>query len=122
LTAHVEGLLFRFQDKALGDTVFRVGCDLRRKIGPEDRLVGPIKSAIACNMPYDAIFYALICACYFRVKGPKGKEFDKDIRFLKDYGGNLPLMLTEICGFDKVTNANLFSEARDINNYLITTY
>lgn len=41
--AHVEDLLTRFANVALGDQVARVGGDPMRKLGPEDRLVGAAK-------------------------------------------------------------------------------
>ena len=34
LVAHIDDLLHRFSNKSLGDTVFRVGQDLYRKLGP----------------------------------------------------------------------------------------
>ena len=37
---HVEDLLHRFSNKALGDTVYRVGRDPLRKLAKEDRLIG----------------------------------------------------------------------------------
>ena len=40
---HVEDLLSRFANKALGDTVCRVGRDPIRKLGPNDRLIGSAK-------------------------------------------------------------------------------
>ncbi|MBA7561450.1 Mannitol-1-phosphate 5-dehydrogenase [subsurface metagenome] len=42
LTAHIDDLLYRFQNKSLGDTIFRVGCVLKRKLGHKDRLAGAI--------------------------------------------------------------------------------
>jgi len=42
LTDHVDDLLERFQNKSLGDTIFRLGCDLQRKLGSDDRLAGGI--------------------------------------------------------------------------------
>jgi len=36
----VDDLLERFENRQLGDTVERVGRDIRRKLAPEDRLVG----------------------------------------------------------------------------------
>ena len=42
LTDHIDDLLRRFQNRALGDTLFRVGCDLQRKLSAEDRLAGAI--------------------------------------------------------------------------------
>lgn len=41
---HVGDLLYRFTNKKLGDTVFRVGRDLKRKLSAEDRLVGAIRT------------------------------------------------------------------------------
>ena len=38
--AHVEDLLTRFANRALGDTCFRLARDPQRKLAPEDRLVG----------------------------------------------------------------------------------
>ena len=68
LIVHIDDLLTRFQNKALGDTIFRVGSDLFRKLGPEDRLSGAIRSAISFNTPYDKILFALVCGCHFRAK------------------------------------------------------
>jgi len=51
LTDHIDDLLTRFQNKALGDTLFRVGSDLKRKLGPEDRITGAIKIAQDLNLP-----------------------------------------------------------------------
>jgi mannitol-1-phosphate 5-dehydrogenase len=38
--AHVQDLLERFRNHRLGDTIFRLGRDPLRKLGPEDRLAG----------------------------------------------------------------------------------
>lgn len=43
---HIEDLLSRFANVALGDQVARVGGDPLRKLGPEDRLVGGAKLAL----------------------------------------------------------------------------
>lgn len=40
LLTYVDNLIRRFGNKALGDTVQRVGRDTRRKLAPEDRLTG----------------------------------------------------------------------------------
>ncbi|MBE7025547.1 MAG: mannitol dehydrogenase [Ruminococcaceae bacterium] len=42
LFAHVQDLIRRFANHGLGDTVKRVGGDLRRKLSPKDRLVGTL--------------------------------------------------------------------------------
>ena len=43
LAEHVADLLRRFGNQALGDTVFRVGRDLRRKLAPGDRMIGGLR-------------------------------------------------------------------------------
>ena len=45
LNAHITDLLLRFKNRALGDTVVRVGKDPIRKLGINDRLVG---AAVYC--------------------------------------------------------------------------
>lgn len=60
---HIDDLLRRFGNKALGDTVARVGRDPIRKLGPKDRLVGSAKIAleygIRPNVLVDGITSAL---------------------------------------------------------------
>lgn len=41
---HVGDLIYRFTNHKLGDTVFRVGRDLKRKLSPDDRLVGAMRT------------------------------------------------------------------------------
>ena len=85
LTEHIDDLLDRFQNKALGDTVFRVGCDLTRKLGPQDRLAGAIKELMAFNLEYNKILFALVCACHFRAVDEDGNMMKEDIEFVKLY-------------------------------------
>lgn len=118
LTDHINDLLLRFQNRALGDTIFRVGCDLRRKLGPEDRLTGAIKTALAYNLPYDKILYALVCGCHFTAKDEDGNMLKEDLEFIKSYNNDIESILTTVCGFDKIKNSHLFREAGIINKHL----
>lgn len=43
LTEHADNLLYRFKNRALADTVKRVGKDTKRKLGSNDRLIGALK-------------------------------------------------------------------------------
>jgi len=45
LAAHVEDLLHRFSNRELGDTVERVGRDLTRKLGRDERVIGSMRLA-----------------------------------------------------------------------------
>ncbi len=112
LTLHIDDLLIRFQNKALGDTVFRVGCDLMRKLAAEDRLSGAIKAAITYNLPYDKILNALICGFHFRATDENGELFPRDVEFIKHFDRGTNHLLKEICGFDEHHEGQVFEEAR----------
>jgi len=49
---NIEDLVRRFSNRLLGDTCFRVGRDLRRKLSPSDRVIGALelctKHGVAC--------------------------------------------------------------------------
>lgn len=118
LDEHIKDLLNRFQNIALGDTIFRVGCDLRRKLGPEDRLSGAINSALEFNLPYDNILCALLCGCHFRAKGEDGHMLKMDEEFVNRYENKTKLVLTEVCGFNEFIYSKLFQEAEAIDTIL----
>jgi mannitol-1-phosphate 5-dehydrogenase len=115
LQNHIEDLLERFQNKALGDTLFRVGCDLPRKLGPDDRLAGAIKLAIEMNLPYNKILKALVCGCCFRATDENGKMFPADIEFAEIYKAGTRNVLTLICGFNEISNKKLIEEAEKMD-------
>lgn len=118
LNEHIIDLLNRFQNKALGDTIYRVGCDLTRKLSANDRLAGAIKSAISLKLPYDKILYALVCGYHFRAKNENGTMLDSDIGFVELYQDDLAAVLNEICGFEKSVLTKLFQEAEVIDKQL----
>ena len=53
---HIQDLLFRFTNRALKDTCARVGADIRRKLAPQDRLIG---SATLCLE--QGVYPAFLC-------------------------------------------------------------
>jgi mannitol-1-phosphate 5-dehydrogenase len=118
LKDHINDLLLRFQNKALGDTIFRVGCDLMRKLGSEDRLAGAIKAALYYNLPYDKILYALVCGFHFRAGDEDGNMLIEDIEFIRHYENGIKSILVNICGFDEISNRQLFHKAEIIDKKL----
>ncbi len=72
LAAHVENLLDRFGNHALGDTLDRVGRDLQRKLAPNDRLIGALGACIRNGVEPLAICSGVAAALRFRdpVAGP----------------------------------------------------
>ncbi len=73
LLPHINDLLERFRNKALGDTCARVGGDPVRKLGANDRLVG---SALLCiEQGVSPAFIALgIAGAVYRYLNESGKE------------------------------------------------
>jgi mannitol-1-phosphate 5-dehydrogenase len=118
LTLHIDDLLLRFQNRALGDTVFRVGCDLMRKLGPEDRLAGAIRSAIAYDLPYQQILFALVCGFHFRATDESGTLFPKDTEFIQHVKQGIPHVLANICGFDPIKHQRVIAEAVEIDQHM----
>ena len=97
LESHIEDLLFRFRNKALGDTLFRVGCDLYRKLSPDDRLVAPIHAAMLLHKPYDLVFEVLTAAISFRATDEKGEYFPGDEAFFSASQKGTTYILRNIC-------------------------
>lgn len=101
LQDHIDDLLARFKNKALGDTIFRVGCDLFRKLSPDDRLVVPIQSAIQHKLPFNLILQALNAAIQFRAKDENGKMLPADLQFVEIYNLGLREVFKTVCGFNE---------------------
>lgn len=65
LDAHVADLTRRFANRALGDTILRLGRDPLRKLGPTDRLVGAARLAEHAGILPDALSLAIAAAYHF---------------------------------------------------------
>lgn len=87
LTAHIDDLLSRFANKALGDTVFRVGRDLGRKLAFDDRFLGAILLAEKHSLPWDYIGRAYLSAFLFDAKSEEEMSFLPDAVFLGRLAG-----------------------------------
>ncbi len=123
LEVHIDDLLKRFRNKALGDTIYRVGRDLLRKLGPEDRLVGAIKMGLMHNMNVDMILYALVCSFYFRAVDESGDMFDRDIEFVEKYFKNgIEHILINVCGFSRDKHKNIISKCKKYSEEIKVLY
>ena len=111
LTDHIDDLLRRFQNKALGDTLFRVGCDLQRKLSAEDRLAGAIHLAFELNLPSDLILNALVCGCHFGATDEAGNRLQSDLEFDSIYAKGIKEVLTSVCGFDEFIHREVIAKA-----------
>jgi mannitol-1-phosphate 5-dehydrogenase len=122
LEDHINDLLDRFQNRALRDTVFRVGSDLKRKLGPEDRLTYPLREGLRLGIPADRILYALVCGFYFRAKDENGSYHPNDQVLFDDYPKDIALLLGHFSGFDPVQDKEMISLARSFCKNINTKF
>jgi len=81
LTAHVDDLLRRFGNRLLGDTVFRVGRDLPRKLAPGDRFIGGLRLVQAEGSDAAPVCRAIAAALRFAATDEAGQPFAADVAF-----------------------------------------
>ena len=99
---HIEDLLSRFGNEALGDTIFRVGRDLPRKLSRGDRLVGALLMDAAEGVAAPATTLAVAAAFLFRGSDEKGDLFPADKKFGEDFARQgVDWAVSEVCGLDE---------------------
>lgn len=85
---HVQDLIRRFANQRLGDTVKRVGNDIRRKLSPEDRLVGAYNMCKEQDVDTTYIAAGIAAALYFShddvVKEKSAEEILTEISKIDD--------------------------------------
>jgi mannitol-1-phosphate 5-dehydrogenase len=118
LTKHIDDLLLRFQNQALGDTIFRVGCDLMRKLAAEDRLSGAIRLAIKHKLPYNRILNALVSGFHFRAGDENGMMFPDDQTFVTYYTKGIETILSRVCRFEEDQISIILNEAIEIDRMI----
>ncbi|MEL7598834.1 MAG: hypothetical protein AAGU18_01885 [Proteiniphilum sp.] len=107
LEDHIDDLLHRFRNKGLGDTIFRVGCDLYRKLGPEDRLVAPIRAALRIGKPYYLILHALKAGIAFKAKDENGNYLPSDLKFFEEAKKGYKHIIKNVCKLpEEILNIN----------------
>jgi mannitol-1-phosphate 5-dehydrogenase len=93
-TAHAEGLVARFANAALRDTVVRVGRDPLRKLRPGDRLVGGALLALEYGVQPRNIAAGIAAALRFDAPGdPSATELQRRLA-----AGGAVGVLQEVCG------------------------
>lgn len=83
LEEHTDELIARFRNRWLGDTIFRVGCDLARKLSATDRVMAPLNTARQYGLPVDKIEQVLQAGYRFRATDESGRMLDGDREYLK---------------------------------------
>jgi mannitol-1-phosphate 5-dehydrogenase len=101
LDAHVADLLHRFANRALGDTVYRVGRDLPRKLAPDDRCIGALRLVQETGGDPAPVLAVLRAALQFAARDEHDRLFPADAEFhayLAAHG--VAATLAHYCGLD----------------------
>jgi mannitol-1-phosphate 5-dehydrogenase len=113
LEDHIDDLIYRFRNTALQDTLFRVGQDLTRKLGSDDRFMGSIHLAMQYNMPYDKILDAMAYGLFFKAKDEEGIYFPSDIKFLNALSIDFEMTMIRNLSFDPVNDNKIIKELKN---------
>ena len=84
LIFHADNLLYRFKNRALGDTVARVGKDTKRKLSANDRLIGALKLSIKQNIPCHYLCIGIASALLF---SPEGDDSSLEVKSYCEQNG-----------------------------------
>ncbi len=96
---HIDDLLSRFCNRALGDTIYRVGRDVQRKLGPEDRVIGALRFDAEHHVEAPVTTLCAAAGMLFRATDESGVMFDKDRAFAEEiYPLGIDRVLQTVCG------------------------
>jgi mannitol-1-phosphate 5-dehydrogenase len=98
LDKHIDDLLNRFRNKALMDTIYRVGQDRPRKLSENDRFMGIIRLAISRGMKYNKILQAMVYSLFFEATDENGKLSGQELYFNRIKSLGVEKLLENICG------------------------
>lgn len=114
---YIDDLLRRFNNKALGDTIYRVGRDLPRKLSRNDRLIGAILLDAKHSIPFNYTSLGVAAAFLFRGRDESGKLYPADEYFAREiYPRGVDFILKEVCGLDFLKEENIVSEIKRLYN------
>ena len=114
---HIKNLIERFNNRSLGDTIYRVGRDLHRKLSRNDRLIGALLLDEKHKVPAPYTIMIVAAAMLFRGKDETGKLDPRDKEFIeKVYPLGIDHILRETCGLDEKKEAALISRIKQAHS------
>ena len=109
--AWADDLLRRFGNKALADTVFRVGRDLKRKLGPDDRCIGALRLLAKNGLPHRHTARTIAAGLRFFPEDEQGGHFPGDEEIVSAAKKHGPEQVLEsLCGLNRPGDAPLVTE------------
>lgn len=118
LDYHIDDLLLRFRNRALRDTLYRVGHDLGRKLASDDRFMGAVHLARKYSKPSEKILAAMSYGFFFRSKDDEGNLFNSDIQLIDSLRNDFKGVIINQLGFDSVEDVDSISFLEKMYNEL----
>jgi hypothetical protein len=87
-----------------------VGCDLHRKLLPDDRIVYPARTGLKKDLDVNLILRILTFALFFKAVDDEGKPFPNDVVFYEKLKNGPENILVEVCGFDPDEHKEVFEK------------
>ncbi len=118
LDDHIDDLLFRFRNRALRDTLYRVGHDLGRKLASDDRFMGAVHLAGKYSKPSEKILTAMSYGLFFSARDDEGNFFGPDIKLLDSLDEGFKEVLINKLDFDPAEDIGPLSFLEKMYNEL----
>lgn len=101
LRSYINDLLRRFGNVHLGDTIYRVGRDLPRKLSFDERLIGAARLDMKHGIIPRYTALGIAAAFRFHAEDEKGQLYENDKKFIEEFHlHGLDYILQNICGLD----------------------
>lgn len=100
--AYIDDLIQRFGNEHLGDTIYRVGRDVARKLGYDERLIGAARLDLKHRITPRYTALGIAGAFMFRAVDEKGQMFENDKKFMDELESQgLDYMIKKYCGLNQ---------------------
>jgi mannitol-1-phosphate 5-dehydrogenase len=117
---HIDDLIRRFGNVHLGDTIFRVGRDLPRKLGFDERLIGAARLDMKHKIMPKYTALGIAAAFFFRAEDESGKLFENDKKFVEELERHgVDYVLTNVCGLDQQEHGELIAPIKHTHRLLV---
>jgi len=119
IKAHIDDLLKRMANKALKDTVYRVGRDLKRKLGRDDRIIGAMTLALNAGVDISKMAMVARIALDFAATDEAGQMFPSDVEVLdmvKEKGYKAALIHISALDMNNATDEKILEEITKNDN------
>jgi len=117
---HIDDLIRRFGNKALGDTIYRVGRDISRKLSRNDRMIGALLLEQKHDIPAPCTTIGTAAAMLFRGRDEGGSLYDNDRVFVEQVCPHgIEYILKEVCGLDPQQDRTITDNIKKAYEFVI---